>query len=188
MPPRNADEAGFDGLHDLPTIEHRLAEIARAKADDVAAQLLTVTSRAETSGRVIIAADTAIVVAAADGLVHVIGQPPADDSWRATVRRWFVDCYAGRTHVALTALCVRDGKGTSVERIVKSEVTFIPDVERHLEWYIRTGEPRGKAGGYAIQGAGSIFISKVTGSLSNVVGLPLEALLDAFEELQVDIT
>jgi len=83
---------------------------------------------------------------------------------------------------------VRDGKGTSVERIVKSDVTFIPDVERHLEWYIRTGEPRGKAGGYAIQGAGSIFISKVTGSLSNVVGLPLEALLDAFEELQVDIT
>jgi len=52
-------------------------------------------------------------------------------------------------------------------------VTFIPDVERHLEWYIGTEEPRGKAGGYAIQGAGNIFISQVTGSLSNVIGLPL---------------
>ena len=64
---------------------------------------------------------------------------------------------------------------------------FIADVEKHLEWYIETGEPRGKAGGYAIQGAGSIFVSQVTGSLTNVIGLPLEALLSAFEELEIDV-
>ena len=61
------------------------------------------------------------------------------------------------------------------------------DVERHLEWYIGTEEPRGKAGGYAIQGAASIFVSKVAGSLSNVVGLPLECLLEILEELKIDV-
>ena len=102
------------------------------------------------------------------------------------MRHWFREYYARRPHLALTALCVQEPGGLAVERIVKTEVTFISDVERHLEWYIGTGEPRGKAGGYAIQGAGSIFISKVTGSLTNVIGLPLETLLDAFEELQID--
>jgi septum formation protein len=135
---------------------------------------------------VIIAADTAIVATGADGERHVLGQPPDNDSWDQTVRRWFRHYYAGRTHLALTALCVQEPGGSSAERIVKTEVTFIPDVEQHLEWYIGTGEPRGKAGGYAIQGAGSIFVSNVTGSLTNVIGLPLEALLDVFEEVQVD--
>jgi len=82
-------------------------------------------------------------------------------------------------------LCVRGPDGPTAERIVATEVTFIADVDKHLDWYIGTGEPRGKAGGYAIQGAGSIFITRVVGSLSNVIGLPLEALLEIFEEFQI---
>jgi septum formation protein len=186
VPPRDAAEADFEGLHDLPAIECRLAEIARAKATDVARQLSTKDVQTGTMRVVVISADTAIVATGADGRLHVIGQPPDDDSWSQTVRRWFRDYYAGRTHLALTALCVLETRGPSAERIVKTEVTFIPDVEPHLSWYIGTGEPRGKAGGYAIQGAGSIFISEVTGSLTNVVGLPLEALLEIFEELSDD--
>ena len=50
---------------------------------------------------------------------------------------------------------------------------------------LETGEPQGKAGGYAIQGAGSVFVEQVRGSLTNVVGLPLEEVLDALEELRV---
>jgi septum formation protein len=185
-PPRDAAEAGFDGLHELSAIENRLAEIARAKAADVAGQFTTTGLRATATRLMVIAADTAIVVAGGDGKLHVLGQPLGDNSWSQTVRRWFRHYYAGRTHLALTAVCVHELGGRSVERIVKTEVTIIPDVERHLEWYIGTGEPRGKAGGYAIQGAGSIFVSNVTGSLTNVIGLPLEALLDVFEEVQVD--
>jgi len=49
-----------------------------------------------------------------------------------------------------------------------------PDVEPLLDWYLSTGESRGKAGGYAIQGAASVFVTQVSGSLSNVIGLPLE--------------
>src|SRR4029077_18200877 len=108
-----------------------------------------------------------------------------DESWKDVVRLWFRDYYAGRPHRALTALCVHGPDGQSAERIVNTEVTFIADVEKHLEWYIGTGEPRGKAGGYAIQGAGSIFISQVLGSLSNVIGLPLEALLEILEDFQI---
>jgi len=186
LPPRDATEPGFDGLHELATIERRLAEIARRKAASVADQ--TAAKNAPDAGRkVIIAADTTIVAAAADGTLHVLGQPPETDSWKEVVRRWFREYYAGRTHRALTALCVHGPRGEIVERIVSTEVSIIDDVESRLEWYIETEEPRGKAGGYAIQGAGSIFISRVSGSLSNVVGLPLETLLDVFKELQIVI-
>jgi septum formation protein len=154
-PPRDAAEAGFDGLHELSAIENRLAEIARAKVANVAGQLSAFLSL-NTGKPIVIAADTAIVATGVDGDLHVLGQPPDAGSWSQTVCHWFREHYAGRTHLALTALCVQEPGGPSAERIVKTEVTFIPDVEQHLEWYISTGEPRGKAGGYAIQGAGSI--------------------------------
>jgi septum formation protein len=189
VPPRDASEAGFGGLATRAAIERRLLEIAGVKGADAAGQLAS--SAADSVGpspRVIIAADTTIVVNAADGTLKVLGQPPADDSWKDSVRRWFREYYAGRTHLALSALCVIGPGGRRAERIVTTEVTMIADVENHLEWYIGTEEPRGKAGGYAIQGAGSLFISQVTGSLSNVIGLPLEALLEVFNELQIDVT
>ena len=72
--------------------------------------------------------------------------------------------------------------GRIAERIVRSSVTFYDDIERRLDWYLATGEPRGKAGGYAVQGAASIFISRIEGSLSNVIGLPLRELFDVLTE------
>jgi septum formation protein len=184
VPPRDAAEPGFDGLHDLRAIQQRLVEIARLKAADVKQQL-ALKNAPDASGAVIIAADTTIVATAADGALHVLGQPPDDDSWKEAIRHWFRDYYAGRAHQALTALCVHGPGGRIAERVVSTEVTMIADVESRLEWYIETEEPRGKAGGYAIQGAGSVFVSRVTGSLSNVVGLPLEALLEVFKELNI---
>ncbi|MGE5195462.1 MAG: Maf family protein [Deltaproteobacteria bacterium] len=186
VPPRDAAEPGFAGLCELAAIQRRLAEIARQKGADVADQLSMKDAR-DRGGYIIIAADTTVVAAGADGALRVLGQPPEDDSWKNTVRQWFREYYAGRTHRALTALCVHGPRGRIAERMVSTEVTFIADVESRLEWYIGTEEPRGKAGGYAIQGAGSIFISQVTGSLSNVIGLPLEALLDVLTELQIDV-
>jgi septum formation protein len=187
VPPRDAAEAGFDGFHELTAIEHRLAEIARAKAADVVEQHSATDTQAGAVRTVVIAADTAIVATGSDGGLRVLGQAPDNETWNQTVRHWFRDYYAGRTHQALTALCVREPGGAFVERVVKTEVTFIPDVERYLEWYIGTRESRGKAGGYAIQGAGSVFVSKMNGSLSNVIGLPVEALLEIFGELQVNL-
>jgi septum formation protein len=192
--PRSADEAGFDNLTDWPAIEQQLFEIARAKAADVLIQVRE-KDRLERESKTdvgyhwdaLIAADTVIVVHDNHGRPHVLGQPPDDDSWKDVVRFWFREYYAGRTHVAATALHVLAFDGRQSERLVKTEVTFVADVERHLEWYLNTGEPPGKAGGYAIQGAGSVFVEQVRGSLSNVVGLPLEALLETFAELGIDV-
>jgi septum formation protein len=239
VPPSSTAEAHFEDVHDWPSIERRLLEIAQSKCDDVAAQMrkrqneragfwdsdamypLTPSpspargeggeiagdrssssplapcgrgvggegAHDESTVLVVVAADTEVIVERAGGSLHVLGQPPADDSWAETVRRWFREDYAGKTHLAATALCVERlgekeaSRSQRVSRVVTSRVTFMDDVDRWLDWYLATGEPRGKAGGYALQGAGSIFIAKVEGSLSNVVGLPLAELLEMLEVL-----
>jgi septum formation protein len=175
VPPRSSNEAGFDGLSDLEGIERRLAEIVRAKSADVLDQL---NARPADPRRIVIAADTVVVVRDAGDNFHVLGQPPDAPTWPSVVRGWFREYYAGKTHAVATVFCVAPPDRPPVYRLVRSAVTFHADVSRWLEWYLATDEPRGKAGGYAIQGAGSIFISRVEGSLSNVIGLPLRELLE----------
>lgn len=185
VPPRDANEAGFAGLSGQAAIERRVAEIAKAKAADVLEQIAAApTGFKPVRNHVVIAADTVIAVEDATNAWRVLGQPPDDDTWPGVVRDWFVRYYAGRTHLAVTGVCVTHGD-RQLERLVRTSVTFTAEVQRHLEWYLGTGEPRGKAGGYAIQGAGSVFVTDVSGSLSNVVGLPLEALIEVFGELGV---
>jgi len=205
VPPRCADELDFAGLSAWPEIERRLEEIVRVKCEDVLDQLKT---RPADPAQTVITADTIVVVrdgvvrdgvvrdgvvrdgVVRDGVVRdggvryggdqlrVLGQPPDDPSWPDVVRRWFREHYAGKTHTVATGLCVAQPGRLAVYRVVKSRVTFYDDVDRWLEWYLATGEPRGKAGGYAVQGAGSVFVSRVEGSLSNVVGLPLREVLE----------
>jgi septum formation protein len=175
VPPRSSNEAGFDGLSDLAGIEGRLAEIVRAKCANVLDQLKT---RPADSRRIVIAADTVVVVRDARDNFRVLGQPPDAPTWPSVVRGWFREYYAGKTHTVATVFCVARPDHPPVYRAVQSAVTFHDDVSRWLEWYLATDEPRGKAGGYAIQGAGSVFISRVEGSLSNVIGLPLRELLE----------
>jgi septum formation protein len=186
VPPRSAAEPGFDGVHTWPAIEQRLRAIARAKCDDVLGQLAAAGSPVAVARvAAVIGADTVIVAAAADGGLMVLGQPPERSDWPDVVRWWFREFYFGKTHTAATALCVAAPGGRRVDRIVRTEVTFRGDGQRWLDWYVATGEPRGKAGGYAIQEAGSIFVERIEGSPSNVVGLPLEAVLEVFAELDV---
>ncbi len=202
VPPSSTAEAHFEDVHEWPSIERRLVEIATAKCNDVARHAtlppLAPCGRRvggeglhqDSTAPVVVAADTEVIVERAGGWLHVLGQPPADDSWPETVRRWFREDYAGKTHLAATALCVErlgtqeDARPNRISRVVTSRVTFVDDVDRWLDWYLATGEPRGKAGGYALQGAGSIFIAKVEGSLSNVVGLPLAVLLEMLRAIR----
>jgi septum formation protein len=181
LPPRNSEEAGFDGLSIRAAIEARLLEIARAKCADVLEQIEDGTAGivARDVGAVL-TADTVIVAADAAGRPVVLGQPPADDRWRDMVRAWFQDYLLGRTHVAATAVCVRTPDGAAQERVVSTEVTFHAESDERLEWYLSTIEPRGKAGGYAVQGAGGLFVSRIDGSPTNVVGLPLRELAEMF--------
>ncbi|WP_430911192.1 Maf-like protein [Methylobacterium sp. sgz302541] len=88
---------------------------------------------------------------------------------------------SGRQHRVYTAVCVLSPKGTRRERLVESRVRFKRLSGREMQGYLASGEWRGKAGGYAIQGLAGAFVVKLVGSYSSVVGLPLHetmALLD----------
>jgi septum formation protein len=185
-PPVSSDEAGFDDCDDLAAIRSRLLSIARTKAEQVRAALNAEEAELHELPRtLLISADTTVVVEDRDRRPIVLGQPPEHDEWREVVRDWFHHHYAGKTHLAITAVYVTTPDGRNAEALVETKVTFRSDVETWLNWYLLTGEPRGKAGGYALQGAGSVFIERVEGSLSNVVGLPLEALLNLFAEVRL---
>ena len=145
-PPRSAEEPGFEGAGDWPEIENRLAGITRTKADDVAAQCTAESAAA------VVTADTVIVAEDDNARLIVLGQPPEDD-WPSVVRDWFLRLLLSREHTAATAFRVTTGN-SAVDGLVKTRVRFSDCDDELLEWYIRTGEPRGKAGGYAIQGAG----------------------------------
>lgn len=79
---------------------------------------------------------------------------------------------SGRQHRVFTAVCLLSPKGRR-ERIVESRVRFKRLSGREIEGYLASGEWRGKAGGYAIQGLAGAFVVKLVGSHSAVVGLPL---------------
>jgi septum formation protein len=80
---------------------------------------------------------------------------------------------SGRAHRVHTAVCLLTPKGAMRERLVDTRVTFKRLSPDEQEGYIASGEWRGKAGGYAIQGLAGAFVVQLSGSYSNVVGLPL---------------
>ncbi len=182
-PPRSAEEVGFEGLGAWAEIEARLLQIAREKCADVLQQVAEPSAKTPPERTLVLTADTVIVAGEWDRPV-VLGQPP-EHNWRDTARMWFEDYLLGKTHRAASAVCLANLAGRQSERVAVSEVTFSADADGLLEWYLDTGEPRGKAGGYGLQGAGSVFVSKVKGSLSNVIGLPLRDVLEMLEELGV---
>ena len=183
-PPQNADEAGFDDLATLPEFEQRILEITQAKADDVIQQLHPASLVDDV---LVLVADTTVVVTDAAGRAISLGQPPLTADWPQIVRAWFRDYLAGKTHVVLSGVSVirvpaRDGQRVLQQRVCRTNVTMRSDVARWLDWYLSTDEPIGKAGGYAIQGAASLFVTQVEGSYSNVVGLPLEETMEMLRE------
>lgn len=82
---------------------------------------------------------------------------------------------SGRSHRVITALAMCDEKHCIVKHVI-TEVHFREITQEEMICYWQTGEPRDKAGGYGIQGFAAVFIDKIIGSYSNVVGLPLETL------------
>ena len=113
-------------------------------------------------GRVLLAADTAVA------LGDELFAKPADED--DCVR--MLGVLSGRTHEVMTAVVVHDGE-TLLEQVSVSLVTFrvIGPEERRRYW--ASGEPADKAGGYAIQGLGAVFVARLEGSYSGVMGLPL---------------
>jgi septum formation protein len=80
---------------------------------------------------------------------------------------------SGRSHMVLTAIAARAPGGKIRTRIVETRVTLLQLTDEDVDSYVRCSEGLGKAGGYAIQGRAEIFVRRLNGSYSNVVGLPL---------------
>ena len=160
-------------------------ELAAAKAAAAAAELT-----AADAGALVLAADT-LVVFEDGGHAVPLGKPPEDSPGYEqtvceTLRR-----LSDRSHHVVSGVCVisedpgsgresgqpsppRTEHGFDVSTSVQTTVTFGQISDAAAAAYAATGEPRGKAGGYAIQGIGAAFVRRVEGSLSNVIGLPVE--------------
>ena len=131
--------------------------VARAKAEAVAGD-----------GLIVVAADTTVVH---EG--RVMGKPGHPEEARSTLRR-----IQGDVHEVFTGLAVGgwDGRAQIKSVVDVAEVTMLPMTEEEIGWYVGTGEPLDKAGAYALQGVGGMFVSRVVGSPFTVIGLPVHLL------------
>ncbi len=123
----------------------------------------------------VLGCDTIVVL---DGVIY--GKPPDAAAARKTVA-----ALAGRTHEVISGLALLlGGERGSVERtaVARTRVTFRQIDRELLDWYVGTGEWRGRSGGYAIQGHGAKLALAVDGEVENVVGLPLAPLRELYPE------
>ena len=116
---------------------------------------------------------------AADTIVtfegQIFGKPANPDS-----ARQMLTTLSGQTHQVLTAFILLDKAGnTTTAEVVTSQVTFKALSETEVAAYLATGEPFDKAGAYAIQGKGRDLIARVSGSHTNVIGLPMDEVTAA---------
>ena len=147
-----------EAARDAEPASHYVERMARTKAQ---VGFLRMQNR-KLAERPVLGADTEVVL---DG--EVFGKPRnAEDAARMIKR------LSGRSHQVLTAVALRHRHGTDVEVSV-SRVTLRRLGAAEVERYVATGEPFDKAGGYAVQGLAAAFISRLEGSYSGVVGLPL---------------
>ncbi|MBT9252863.1 MAG: septum formation protein Maf [Brockia lithotrophica] len=131
--------------------------LATAKGEEVYTRL-----RKESPDVIVLAFDTLVEL---EG--RIFGKPEGEEEARAMLR-----ALSGRAHAVFTGYAVFSPRGRQVgyERTV---VRFRPLAEEEISAYLATGEPFGKAGAYAAQGQGGIFVEGVEGDFANVVGLPL---------------
>jgi len=114
-------------------------------------------------GSYILAADTVVAVGR-----RALGKAETEDEAKS-----YLTMLSGRKHKVHTGLTLVRPDGNSISKVVTSSVSFKHLDTHDIRNYIKSNEWRGKAGAYAIQGLGSLFVRQISGSYSNVVGLPL---------------
>lgn len=148
--PANADET----VHPGEPPEAYVRRVAEAKARAVLPSA---------AGRIVLAADTTVVVRGA-----ILGKP-ADPEDAARMLRML----SGTSHDVLTGVTTARTGEEPITRVETTRVEFSRLTEDEIAWYVASGEPMDKAGAYAVQGLASRFVTRVEGSWSNVVGLPV---------------
>jgi nucleoside triphosphate pyrophosphatase len=140
------------------TVREAVSRLAAEKAAEVAARH---------AGEWVLAADTLVFFPAGP----ILGKPRDDADAARMLSR-----IAGKEHRVATAVRLRKGADPGQEILQESRVRMAPLSEEEIRWYVATGEPRDKAGAYAVQGKGARFIEAIAGSYSNVMGLPARAV------------
>ena len=134
--------------------------LARAKAE---AALASLRMDEELRGAFILAADTVVAVGR-----RILPKAEMLDEAAQCLR-----LLSGRNHRVHTAICLVTPKEAFRQRLIETRVRFKRLSDQDIESYLASGEWRGKAGGYAVQGIAGSFVIKIVGSYTNVVGLPL---------------
>lgn len=150
--------------------EEYVARLSRDKAEALATAH---------PARWVIAADTTVL------LGEELLEKPADPADAARM----LGAIAGRTHIVYTGVTLRNVEWNYREtRVEETEVQMLPLTDAEIDWYVGTGEPLDKAGAYAAQGIGGVFIESIRGSYSNVVGLPLATLYQMLQRAGIAAT
>lgn len=127
--------------------------------------------------RWVIAADTTVL------LGEELLEKPVDGDDAARM----LNTIAGKTHIVYTGVTLENAEREYRDtRVAESEVRMLPLSPEEIQWYVRTGEPLDKAGAYAVQGIGAMFIESIHGSYTNVVGLPLATLFQMLRRAGLD--
>jgi septum formation protein len=117
-------------------------------------------------GNFVLGVDTVVAIGA-----RMYGKPGDESEARATL-----EALAGREHAVISGVClIEDGRARTAA--ATTLVRFRPLDPATIDWYVRSGEWRERAGGYAIQGRGAALVEAIDGDYSNVVGLPVPTLL-----------
>jgi septum formation protein len=124
----------------------------------------------------IIAADTVVVINNT-----ILGKPTEPEEARRHLRQ-----LQGAMHEVYTSYTVAH-EDRSTTRVIRTRVYFRDMTEDEIVWYVSTGEPMDKAGSYALQGIGAIFVDRIEGSYTNVIGLPLSHLYHDLKEYGITL-
>ena len=145
--------------------EAEVGEAAEVALGNALGKALTV---AREPGEVVLGVDTVVSLGG-----RLWGKPAQENEARATLR-----ALSGRTHVVVSGVAVVADGAEPLSATCATEVTFRVLAESTLDWYLRSGEWRERAGGYAIQGGGAALVAAICGDWTNVVGLPVGTLLE----------
>jgi len=144
----------------------------------VAMEKATAVHRPDT---VVVAADTAVVLGG-----RILGKPKDPEH-----AAWMLSRLSGKRHEVITGVVVALTDADATQRIVtgteSTKVRFSVLTPRRIAWYAALPEPLDKAGAYGMQGAGSLFADRIEGSVTNVVGLPVQLLDQLFDKLGLDL-
>lgn len=177
--PRRAEILRAVGWH-FEAIAADIDETRNESEDAVAYVKRLAQTKAETVARttaapLVLGADTVVVIDK-----EILGQPRDDEDARRMLR-----LLSGKWHEVLTGVAlVRAGTASEVlTSFATTRVRFAAMSEAEIDWYVATGEPRGKAGAYGIQGPAALFIETIEGEYFNVVGLPVRLVLELSRRL-----